>query len=200
MSNTVQDINSIAPLAKDDKTVAPKDQVQVDYEEGKKFLENNNPGQAAVALHNALLGFEEKGDEAGIANASNQLGHACLARKDYAQAEKYYLRTQEICRKLDDPLSLLALAKQFVEVYRGLKDYGKAIETCLGLLDAYHRNNDPKGTVGILEDMAEIYVESDDRQKAADTYRTIASIHRNFNHQSIADSFAEKARELGQAS
>jgi len=50
--------------------------------------------------------------------------------------------------------------------------------------------------VEILENIAEIYVEADKADKAADTYRTIAKIHRNYKHNSIADSFDEKAREL----
>ena len=84
--------------------------------------------QAAVAFHNALFGYEEKGDENGIANASNQLGHVCLARKEYEQAKRHYQRAWEICEKLQDPMSLIALSKSYL-VYRGLKrlssgDYG----------------------------------------------------------------------------
>lgn len=199
MSNTVQNINTIAPMAEEKKAKAPKDPVQADYEEGKRFFENNDLAQAAVALHNALLGYEEKGDDTGIANASNQLGHVCLGRKEYAQAAKHYQRARDICEKLEDQLSLFALSKKFVAVHRGLKDYDQAISTCLELLDVYHHNNDPKGTVEVLEEMAGIYVETNDRQKAADTYRTVASIHRNYKHNSIADNFEEKADELDKA-
>ena len=79
MSEKVQSLDSIGPMS-DAAAGSSSDPVQQEYEEGKKYLENQQHGQAAVALHNALIGFEEKDDENGIANASNQLGHLCLAR------------------------------------------------------------------------------------------------------------------------
>jgi tetratricopeptide (TPR) repeat protein len=152
--------------------------------------------QAAVSLHNALLGYEEKGDKGGVANASNQLGHVCFAKEDFTSAEKHYLRAQELCRELGDQLSLFSLLKRFVEVYRGLKDYEKAVKLSFDILDTYYANNDPRGTVSALENLADIYLDAGQPDKAADSLRTIASIHRNFGHKSIADSFERKASEL----
>lgn len=174
----------------------PVDPVKADYDQGKRFFDNGNLSQAAVSLHNALLGYEEKGDKVGVANASNQLGHVCLAKQDYFGAETHYKRTWDMCTELDDPMSLFALSNKFVEVYRGLKEYDKAIESCFDLLDTYHRNNDPRGTVELLETLAEIYIEAGKNDKAADTYRTIASIHRNFKHAATADTFEQKAKEM----
>ena len=77
MTDNLQTIDSIAG-AKTSETGKPSDPLQAEYEEGKKFFENQEYGQAAVALHNALVGFKEKNDEAGIANASNQLGHVFI--------------------------------------------------------------------------------------------------------------------------
>jgi tetratricopeptide (TPR) repeat protein len=173
-----------------------KDPVQAEYEEGKRMIDNGRYGEAAVALHNALLGFEEKNDETGIANASNQLGRLCLAKEDYAGADKHYNRARELCEKFDDPMSLFALSKAFIEVHSGLKEYGKAIECCLDVLDMYQLNNDPRGAVTVLERMAEVYVSAGEKEKAADTYRTVASIHRNFKHATTAESFEKKADEL----
>ena len=199
MTTPLQDISSIAPLAADGKNKKPADPVVADYEEGKRLLESHNYGQAAVSLHNALLGYEEKGDEAGIANASNQLGHVCLARKEYEQAKRHYQRALEICEKLQDPMSQIALQKQFVAVYCGLKDYSQAITVCLDLLDRYYMNNDPRGTIKVMEEMATIYLASGERGKAADAYRTVASIHRNFQHRTTAEGYLKKARELEEA-
>lgn len=199
MSNTVQNINSIAPMGEKNKESKPKDPVQAEYEAGKRFLENGELAQAAVALHNALLGFEEKNDETGIANASNQLGHACLAREEFDKAASHYQRAYEICEKLEDPISLQAISKKMVAVHQGLKEYDKAIELCLDLLDVYYSNNDPRGAVVLLEDMAAIYVEAGKPAKAADAYRTVASIHRNFKHKSIAEEFEDKAAALDKA-
>lgn len=196
MKAKLQDINSIAPVSGPNAAGKTADPVQSDYEEGKRWLENGEYAQAAVSLHNALLGYEEKNDEIGVANASNQLGHLCLAKKDFETALKHYQRVWDICEKLQDSMSLMSLLKNFVPAYRGMKQYRQAIDTCLDLLDRYHDNNDPQGTVTVLAEMAEIYQEAGQRDKAADAYRTIASIHRNFKHLTTAESFAQKAKEL----
>jgi tetratricopeptide (TPR) repeat protein len=195
MNKTVQPIQTIAPMQGGKKS-GFSDPVQVDYEKGKEFFQKNEISQAAVALHNALIGYQEKGDQQGIANASNQMGHVCLAREEYDQALVHYNRAWEICDTLNDPMSLLALSNQFVMVYRGQKQFKKAITVCLELLDKYHDNNDPRGTVAVLEQMAEIYIEAGDKEKAADAYRTIASIHANFKHKNIAEGYLQKATAI----
>lgn len=196
MSKTVQPIQTIAPMQDGRKPEVPVDPVQADYNKGKEFLQKNELSQAAVAFHNALIGYQEKGDQQGIANASNQMGHVCLARGEYDHALAHYNRAWEICDKLDDPMSMLALSKQFILVYRGQGQFKKAITVCLDLLDKYHGNNDPQGTVNVLEQMAEIYIKAGDKEKAADTYRTVASIHANFKHKNIAEGYLQKAREI----
>ena len=197
MSTPIQDINSIAKT--DQQTGAEKDtrtQSEIDYEEGRGYVERGESALAAVSLHNALRGFEEEDKKEGIANASNQLGHVCIQRGEFEKALDHYQRAWDICEKLGDHVSLLSISQQLVEVYRGLKDYRKSIDVCLDLLDEYHKNNDPGGSVKVMEMMADIYQASGDLQKAADTYETIASIHANFKHDSIAESFKEKAAEL----
>jgi tetratricopeptide (TPR) repeat protein len=196
MSKTVQPIENIAPMPGSKKGEASVDPLQAEYEKGKELLQKNDFPQAAAALHNALLGYQEKGDQRGIANASNQMGHVCLARREYDQALVHYQRAWEICDKLDDPMSLLSLSKQFVEVYRGQGQFKKAITTCFELLDTYHENNDPQGTVNVLEQMAEIYLEGGEKGRAVDAYRTIASIHANFKHKNIAEGYLQKAKEI----
>lgn len=198
MSN-IQNIQSIGPMAdsaKKEDSQKAKSPVEQEYDDGKRFLENGDYGQAALAFHNVLLAHEELGDESGIANACNQLGHVCLAKKEYAQALVHYQKAWDICDKLYDPMSLLALKKQFLAVNRGLGNFDEAITISLDLLNIYHENRDPHGTVAVLEEMADIYVSAGNRIKAADTYRTVASIHSNYNHKNIAAGFVEKAEEL----
>lgn len=194
-SNTRQSLQSIAPM---DQSQAAKetDPVKVEYEEGKKYFENQEYGQAAVALHNALVGFEEKKDDSGIANASNQLGHVCLARKEYAKALKLYMRTYEICDASNDRMSVLSVMDKMITANLGLENYDAAIALCLDALDHYQDNRDPQGTVDTLEKMASVYVSQGDNKKAADAYRTIGSIHKNFKHDNMAAKFIEKAEEL----
>ncbi len=196
MSNTIQNINEISPMAEGQNKAAATDPVQAEYEQGKTLLERNETGPAAVALHNALLGFEENDNDNGIANASNQLGKVCVQRGEYEKALKHFQRAEEICRKLQDPLSLAALSRQFILVYTETERYKEAISRCLDLIELYQRNNDPKGTVEIIENMADIYVRSGELAKAADAYRTIASIHRNFKHEKTAGQYIDKAEEL----
>lgn len=194
-SNTIQPLDSIAPV---DKSKAKKetDPVKAEYEEGKQFFENKSYGQAAVALHNALVGFEEKKDEAGIANASNQLGHVCLARKEYESALTHYQRTFEICDKSNDRMSMLSVLAKMVDANTGLEKYDEAINLSLDMLDHYQDNRDPQGTVDTLEKMASIYITWGQKSKAADAYRTISSIHKNFKHDNIAAQFVKKAEAL----
>lgn len=192
----VQKLQDIKPADAHAGNAKPKDPVQAEYEDGKRYLEKNDLGQAAAALHNALLGYEERNELKGIANASNQLAQVCLKRKDYQQAEKHLLRVSEICREMKDAMSIVMVDKQLVEVYQGLGKFAAALDTCLDLFDWYTANNDPQGTVGILETMAEMYLESHEPLKAADAYRTIASIHRNYKHQNIAERYMAQAEAL----
>ena len=195
MTDNLQSIDTIGSVDKS-KPVKPSDPLQAEYEEGKRFLENQEYGQAAVALHNALVGFKEKNDDAGMANASNQLGHVCLAREEYENALKHYQKAYDICDTSNDRMSVLAVLKKIVEVQRSLKQYDMAIESSLAILDHYQDNRDPQGTVTTLEEMAEIYLKAEKNEKAADTYRTIASIHKNFRHETIAAGFMKKADRL----
>lgn len=57
-------------------TAEEKDQdpVQADYQQGLQFLQDKNYSQAAMALHNALVGYEQQAKEEGIANANDKLG------------------------------------------------------------------------------------------------------------------------------
>ena len=195
MSNPIQSLDSIAPM-NNSKAKKESDPVKAEYEEGKSFIENKDYGQAAVALHNALVGFEEKKDEAGIANASNQLGHVCLARKEFASALTHYQRAFDICDKSNDRMSILAVLSKMVEANKELEKYDVAINLSLDILDHYQDNRDPQGTVDTLEKMADIYLAKRDKSKAADAYRTISSIHKNFKHDNIAAKFIEKAESL----
>jgi tetratricopeptide (TPR) repeat protein len=196
MSNKLQTLDSIQTLGGDRKE-GSQDSVKKEYEEGLRFLEQLEYGQAAVALHNALVGYEQRQDETGIANASNQLGHVCLSRNDYEGALKHYQRALVIVEKANDRMSSLAVLNKIVTAQKGLKKYDKAIAVCLDMLDLYQDNRDPQGTVGTLEVMAEIYLEDGQKAKAADAYKTIGSIHKNFRHDTMAAQYLEKATQLG---
>ena len=177
-----------------------KSPIKADYDKGKKLLESGDHAEAAVSLHNAYKGYEERRDKNGMANASFHLGHVCLARKDFQGAHDHYTRTWELIEELNDPLSLFALSKVFVDVYEGLEQYDKVLDGLFDLLEGYQTNNDPRGAVNVMERVAEIYEKMGEKEKAADTCRTIASVHRNFKHDSIAESFEKKADELSAAS
>jgi tetratricopeptide (TPR) repeat protein len=196
MNNPIQNINAIAPVAGGLQNSASADPAQAEYSQGKALLERNELGPAAVALHNALLGFEEQNNEGGVANASNQLGSLCLLRNEFDAALRHFRRAEEICQRLHDPMSLQALSRQYIRAYTGSGQYKKAIAQCLDLLDVFEANNNPKGVVEIMEQMAEIYLQAGEKKSAADAYKTIASIHNNFKHKNIAAQFLEKAQHI----
>ncbi len=196
MSTPIQKTESIGPAVGPDASQPVKSQAQLDYEEGRGYVERGEAALAAVALHNALRGYEEEENLEGVANASNQLGHACLIRKEFDKAVIHYKKAWEICAQLDDHFSLLSLAKTLAEAHKGAGEYRQALDLCLDLLDSYQKNNDPKNSVEVLEQMAEIYVAAGENLRAADAYKTAASIHENFNHSSMAKSLREKADNL----
>ncbi len=196
MSSTIQPLESIVPMAQAEGGSQAKSAVQKEYEEGKRCLESGNLGQAALSLHNALVGFEKRKDDNGIANASNQLGHLCAKKGDYEKALQHYERAYAICDAANDRMSVLAVLVHRAEVYVKIKQFNKAIEDSLSMLDLYQDNRDPEGSVRVLERMAEIYLEAEEKQKAADTYKTIAGIHKSYRHDAIAASFMEKAETL----
>lgn len=196
MTIPIQKIDSIGSADELNDAQPAKSQAQLDYEEGRGYVERGEAALAAVSLHNALRGFEEENNREGIANASNQLGHACLLREEFDKAIVHYKKAWEVCEELGDQVSLLTVAKKLAAAHKGLGEYRQALDLCLDLLDSYQKNNDPQNSVDILERMAEIYVASGEKLRAADAFKTAASIHANFNHTKMADSLREKAAKL----
>jgi len=196
MQGTIQPIENIKKKKEEKKKKRSSDPVQAEYEDGVGFIANKEYGQAALSLHNALVGYEKKNHQDGIANASNQLGIVCMKKGEFEKAREHYQRAWDICERFDDDMSLLALSEQFVLIHREAKEYTEAIAFCLSMLDTHHKHNNPDGTVKVMESMAEIYVEQGEKAKAADAYRHIASIHFNYNHKNFARRFEEKAEAL----
>ena len=170
-----------------------------DYLEGRTQLKKGDYAMAAMSFHNALKGFEEQGDEQGVANASDRLGDVCLERQDYAAALEHYRRAYAICEKEEDSFSILALNKKIAAIYRKQGELDKALEIAFDMIEHYHLTKNPKGMVEVLVVTAELYREKGEKLKAADTYRTVASIHKNFKHQRRAEEFAALADELSRA-
>ena len=199
VSDHIQPLSSLGPTAhentRDEQTIDP---ARKDYLEGRKFFGKGEYAQAALAFHNALMGFEEQGDEQGVANAADRLGDACLARDEYAMAIANYQRASAICEKEDDSFSLLALNKKMAAAYRKLGDREKALELLYDMLEHYRLTQNPKGAVEILIVVAEVYNEQGDKAKAADAYRSVASIHARFKHARLAEEFSQRAAALEQ--
>lgn len=195
-SETFQPLSSLGPMSQETKAEQSDNPAKNDYIEGRKFYGNGEYAQAAIAFHNALRGFEEQGDEQGIANASDRLGDACLARDEYAMAIANYQRAYAVCEKEDDSFSQLSLNKKMAAAYRKLGDHEKALELLFDMLEHYRLTNNPKGAVEILVSIAETYAEQGDRARAADAYRSVASIHARFKHSRQAAEFNQRAEAL----
>lgn len=195
----IQPLNNIAPADQGDSRGQDSDNpARMDYLEGRKLHRNGEYAQAAIAFHNALRGFEEQGDQAGIANASDRLGDACLARDEYAMAIANYRRAYAICEKEDDSYSVLALNKKMAVAYRKLGDQEKALELLYDMLEHYRLTTNPKGAVETLIVIAETYIEQGEKAKAADAFRSVASIHERFKHSRMAEEFNQRAASLEQ--
>ncbi len=196
MSNQIQSADNIGPMVeqepvKEDENL--KDPAKKDYKEGRELFDKGDFNQAAILLHNALRGFEEQGNEAGVANASDRLGDVCLAKKEYQMAIENFLRAHEICKKEEDSFSILALNKKIAGAHKKLGHLDQALELLLDIFEHYSLMKNPKGTVEILEVIAEVYLEKGEKEKAADSYRTISSIHTTFKHARLAQDYEAKA-------
>lgn len=196
MISNIQSMADIKKAGQKEEKKRSSDPIQAEYDDGIEFLKEKDLTQAAVAFHNVLRAYEEKKHQDGIANASNQLGNVCLEKGEFEKAKDHYQRAWDICDRFEDPMSLLALSMQLVVVYRGLNDNAKALDLCFDMLETHNLNNNPQGTVSTMETIADIYLGQGEKTKAADTYRTIASIHSNFQHKNIAEKFTTRAKEL----
>ena len=194
-SENIQPLSSLQPVT-GEPAGEDLDPARKDYLEGRKLYSQGDYAQAAQAFHNALRGFEEQGDEQGVANAADRLGDACLAREEYALAIANYRRAFAVCEKEDDSFSQLSLNKKMAAAYRKLGDHEKALELLFDMLEHYRLTNNPKGAVEILVSIAETYAEQGDRARAADAYRSVASIHARFKHSRQAAEFNQRAEAL----
>ncbi|MCI5178613.1 MAG: tetratricopeptide repeat protein [Candidatus Electrothrix sp. AW3_4] len=201
MSTSIQPLSSIGPAdpEKAREEELKKDPAKRDYLQGRKELKKGDYTMAAMSFHNALKGFEEKGDEQGVANASDRLGDVCLAKKDFTAALEHYQRAYTICEKEEDSFSTLALNKKIAAIYREQGELNKAMEVLFDMVEHYQLTRNPKGMVEVMVVIAELYREKGEPLKAADTYRTVSSIHKNFKHKRMSEEFAALADELEQA-
>ena len=194
-NENIQPLESLKPMA-GESAGEDLDPARKDYLEGRKLHSQGEYAQAALAFHNALRGFEEQGDEQGLANAADRLGDACFAREGYAMAIANFRRAFAVCEKEDDSFSQLSLNKKMAAAYRKLGDREKALELLFDMLEHYRLTNNPKGAVEVLVVIAEIYAEQGDRARAADAYRSVASIHARFKHARLAAEFDQQAEAL----
>ena len=81
-SEFIQPLQNIGPVAKETGGAQEEeDQAKKDYREGRKLYGDGEYAQAAIAFHNALRGFEEQNNQAGVANflASKMFGSARIS-------------------------------------------------------------------------------------------------------------------------
>lgn len=198
-SDNIKPLSSLGPMAQERASGEQEtDPARKDYSEGRQLFSKGEYSRAAHAFHNALMGFEEQGDEQGVANASDRLGDACFARDEYAMAIANYQRAFAICEKEDDSFSQLALNKKMAAAYRKLGDHEKSLELLYDILEHYRLTQNPKGAVEVLLVIAETYNEQGEKTKAADAYRSVASIHARFKHSRLAEEFNQRALAVEQ--
>lgn len=200
VSEQIQPLASLGPMDKEQKSDEIQDPAKKDYLQGREQYTAGDYVQAALSFHNALKGFEEQGNELGVANAADRLGDTCLAREEYAMAIGNYQRAFTYCEEQDDSFAQLALNKKMAMAYRKLEEHDKALELLYDMVEHYRLTQNPKGAVEVLVQVAETYIDQGEPAKAADAYRTVSGIHAKFKHRRLAADFAERAQELEQES
>ncbi len=200
VSESIQPLSSLAPLdeGKNSKGNEVDDPVRQDYMKGREQYTAGDFTAAALSFHNALKGFEEQGDEQGIANASDRLGDACMEKEEYAMALENYKRAFAICEKEEDSFSTLSLNKKMAASHRKLGQLDEAMAILQDILEHYFLTKNPKGSVDILTVMAEVFIQQGEIDAAVDAYRTVSSIHAVFKHKRLAEEFAARAEALAQ--
>ncbi len=199
VSDSIQPLSSLAPMdntEKEQKVDDINDPARLDYVKGRAQYSAGEFTEAALSFHNALKGFEEQGDDVGVANASDRLGDTCMAKEEYEMALDHYKRAFDICEKEEDSFSTLALNKKMSASYRKLGQLDEALELLYDMLEHYQLTKNPKGVVEMLIVMAEVFIQQGRIQEAADAYRTVSSVHAGFKHKRLADEFARKAEDL----
>jgi pentatricopeptide repeat protein len=198
VSGSIQPLSSLGPMDgnQDAKVDEINDPARMDYVKGRAQHTAGNFSEAALSFHNALKGFEEQGNEQGIANALDRIGDTCMSKEEYQIALDNYKRAMVICEKEEDSFSTLALHKKMAACYRKLGRLDEALELLYDMIEHYQLTKNPKGIVDILMVTAEVYVQQGRINEAADSYRTISSIHANFKHQRLAKEFAGRAEDL----
>jgi len=153
VSDTIQPMGAIKPMCENGGNGGDdmKDPAKRDYMAGRKYLSEGDYTQAVISFHNALLGFEEKNDVQGVANASDRLGDTCVAREEYDMAIKHYRKAEAICEQEDDSFSQVSLQKKMAEVYVKSGQSDKAFELFFDLVEHYRIVNNPRGAVEVLE-------------------------------------------------
>jgi len=73
-------------IVRNQKHEEAKDTAQTDYDQGKQISQAGDKALQASCVHNALVGFEQNGDDKGVANASDQLGDICALREEHEKA------------------------------------------------------------------------------------------------------------------
>lgn len=195
-TNHLQPLDSLGPVQPRDRVGAEESQARQDYREARRLMDKGEYVQAAMAFHNALLGFEQQGDRIGVANAADRLGDTCLAREEYAMAMANFERAYAICVEEEDSFSQLSLNKKMVLCCRRLGQQARALRILDDMLEHYQLTRNPKGAVETLEVMAEVYVEQGEGKKAADSYRAAAAIHAHFKHGRRVTELERRAAEL----
>ncbi|MEW6220872.1 MAG: tetratricopeptide repeat protein [Thermodesulfobacteriota bacterium] len=181
-----------APPAADPIVEAAK----ADLAAGQAFLAKNNLGQAASALDQALRGYRQAGDHAGIANVLVRLAEVATRGGQHDQALEHLQQALRICAAEKDAMSCLYVQQRQAACLRALDRTAEATAVYLEMLDTHSGHNNPGGAVEVLVSLAETYAEAGDTAKAADAYRTAASIHRNFRHQRTAEELLQRAAAL----
>ena len=126
----------------------PDDPVYLEYLEARGFLERGDYARAAMGFHNAMHGYEDRGDRAGMANASDRLGDACMGREEYGMALANYERAYRICVEEDDSFSQLALNKKMMQCCRKLGQLDRALAILDDMLEHYRLMKNPKDEIG----------------------------------------------------
>jgi len=139
--------------------------------------------EAREAHQEALLFFQQAGDERNVGAAFHQLGMVAQAQGDYEKAKNLYNQSLEIKTTLSDQATIAASLYQLGTIAQAQGDYQEAETLCNRTLKIATDLGDQAGMARSLYQLGIIARVQSDYQKAKTLYNRSLEIATNLGHQ-----------------
>jgi len=143
------------------------------------LISSNNIEEAKTIANEAYLKSEKIGYQAGLANASDQLGLVCQAKYDYTNAMKYFVDALKIRNKLDDKKGIATSKNYIGVVFFQQEDQENSEENLVNALEIRKEIKDWAGTAETHKNLGDLYLLKNLYGKTQEHYNHAMNIRRD---------------------